>query len=307
MCGHTRAGTGGGGGGVKRGHDECEESAAWGSLRPPTARDVAPRKLRRGLDRAPAAMEYIVVLDFEWTADKGRRVLPVAEITQFPSVLVDLRGAPCACIAGEFDTFVRPTLNPRLSAFATELTGITQAQVDAAPAIGEALRRYTRWLAGRGLVDAAGQRVGRWVAATWGDVDIMSTLRLELAHKGLPFPAFFDRWIDLKNDAIFKRHFGWRARGGLRHCVDNIAPGRVAWDGRAHNGLVDSRNTAKIVLEMARGGFRFVRATRGLDADGLPFGQRLREGGGGARAGARARGERKAPREHSVDKRSINR
>ena len=281
--------------------------STWGSLRPPTSRDVAPRKIRRGLDRPPQTMSHIVVLDFEWTADQGARMRPVAEITQFPSVLVDLRrnelasggggdvssgsgggggggssssssrdrrGNQSARIVDEYDTFVRPTLNPRLSAFATELTGITQTMVDNAPSIDSVLPRYLAWLRSHALVDAAGGRVGHWSLATWGDVDVMTTLRQELAHKKIDFPPCFDKWINLKDDAVFKRHYGWRPRGGLQRCVNSIAPGSVVWEGRAHNGLVDSRNTAKIVVHMANTGYRFVRATRGMDANGVPYGLR---------------------------------
>ena len=39
-------------------------------------------------------MEHLVVLDFEWTADDKRPMLPIPEITQFPSVLVRLGSAP---------------------------------------------------------------------------------------------------------------------------------------------------------------------------------------------------------------------
>ena len=42
--------------------------------------------------------------------------------------------------------------------------------------------------------------------------------------------------------------------------------------GRAHDALVDARNTAAIVIDMARAGFRF-RRTRGLNAAGDVFGR----------------------------------
>lgn len=52
---------------------------------------------------------------------------------------------------------------------------------------------------------------------------------------------------------------------------------RGVWEGRAHDGLVDARNTAALALVMARGSYergRFVfrGTTRGLDADGDMFG-----------------------------------
>ena len=47
--------------------------------------------------------------------------------------------------------------------------------------------------------------------------------------------------------------------------------------GRAHSGLVDARNTAALAAHMVNGGFRFVRGTRGLSADGRMLGAKRRE------------------------------
>jgi hypothetical protein len=69
------------------------KSRGWGFLKSPTARDVSgPNKRRKALDRPPQLMQHLVVLDFEWTADNKRAMLPIPEITQFPSVLVQLDG-----------------------------------------------------------------------------------------------------------------------------------------------------------------------------------------------------------------------
>ncbi|KAL7547903.1 hypothetical protein ACHAWF_016793 [Thalassiosira exigua] len=283
--------------------------SSWGSLRAPSDRDVVgARKRRRALDRPPPLLDYIVVLDFEWTADRGRKMEPVAEITQFPSVLLrlsensncidddtprchgnasipcDLRRLSDASLRGSkrdawcvdfFDSFVRPTLNAQLTAFSVELTGITQDDIDAAPTIDRVIPKYLRWLQSRGLVDGDGNRTGNWCFATWGDVDLMTTLRLELKHKRIDLPRCFDRWINLKDDAVFKRHYRREPRGGLRSCVESIG---ADWEGRAHNGLVDSINTAKIVRHMVQTGFRFVRSTRGFDRNGVPFGQKNEQG-----------------------------
>jgi Exonuclease len=52
-------------------------------------------------------------------------------------------------VVGEFDSYCRPTLHPRLSAFCTAFTGIEQAQVDAAPTLGEVVAAFDAWLAER--------------------------------------------------------------------------------------------------------------------------------------------------------------
>lgn len=282
-------------------------SAAWGSLRPPSDRDVqGPRKRRKALDAPPPLLDYLVVMDLEWTADDKRKMLPIAEITQLPSVVMKLvektthtprqdvvfrqrkslvelpsdltlPSFPSTTVKADayaisaFDTFVRPTLNPTLTQFSINLTAITQKNVDVAPTIDVALQDYMQWLTSLDLVDSNGIRKGNWCFATWGDVDIMSTLRQEIAFKSLNLPSCFDRWINLKHDSIFKKHYGREPRGGLRFCVESVG---AIWHGRAHNGLIDSLNTAKIVRDMVQTGFRFTRPTRGLDKNGVPFGQK---------------------------------
>ena len=280
---------------------QTKSSNSWGSLRPPSEKDVrGPRKRQKALDAPPPLLDYLVVLDFEWTADDKRQMKPVAEITQFPSVLLKIvektKGVPLevpkqntnvplpssltlpssngylrqdALAVSAFDTFVRPTLNPVLTEFSIGLTAITQEQVNSAPEIKQALCEYVQWLKSLDLVDENGFRKGNWFFATWGDVDVMHTLRLELEYKSLKVPPCFDRWINLKSDSVFKKHYNREPRGGLRACVESTG---ATWEGRAHNGLVDSFNTAKIVRHMVQTGFRFTRPTRGFGKDMVPFG-----------------------------------
>ena len=245
----------------------------WGSLQPPSLRDIRGRGgATKGLSAPPPPLTHLVVLDFEWTADDRRKMEPCSEITQFPSVLVRLDGHASAAI-DEFDTFVRPVYNPQLTPFAVGLTAIKQADVDAAPMLAEVLPRYLEWLRGHGLVDAAGRRLGSWCVCTWSDADIGGQLSSECRHKEIAMPACFDAWVDLK--LLYRRHYRTAPSGGLRACVERLG---LTFEGRAHNGLVDSQNTAAIVVHMAKGlghngpAFVFCRPTRGLDANGLAYG-----------------------------------
>ena len=232
-------------------------------------------------------MSHLVVLDFEWTADDTRAMLPVSEITQFPSVLVKLEGAESAAVS-EFNKYVRPTLNPKLTPFSVQLTGITQDCVDASGTLHTVLVQYLRWLRLHGLIDEKNEVVGHWSLCTWSDADIGSQLVNEFHHKGIPIPPCFSRWVNLK--LFYKQHYRQEAKGGLQACVERLG---IAFEGRAHDGLIDSRNTAAIVLHMARGSmmhgaFVFRRTTRGLGRDGVPYGQRKRapKHSSGALAGA---------------------
>jgi hypothetical protein len=72
--------------------DSGPPRSGWGSLRPPSERDIKGRASSKGLAAAPPPLTHLVVLDFEWTADERKKMLPCSEITQFPSVLVRLNG-----------------------------------------------------------------------------------------------------------------------------------------------------------------------------------------------------------------------
>eukprot|EP00438_Fugacium_kawagutii_P034101 Skav232061 [mRNA] locus=scaffold1641:126681:146268:- [translate_table: standard] len=181
-----------------------------------------------------------VVLDFEWTADNRRPVTPISEITQFPSVLVRLNGHR-SCIVDEFNTYVRPTLNKQLPQFSIDLTGITQDMVDRSPALEDALSSYMQWLRSHGLVGSEGQRIGSWAFCTWSDADIAAQLVREFHFKKIDIPSCFDQWVDLK--VLYKRHYRKEAKGGLQACLERVG---LTFEGRAHDGLIDSRNTAAI-------------------------------------------------------------
>ena len=140
---------------------EKKKRKGWGSLRPPTAADFKNKKRKRNLP----ALTHLVVLDFEWTADNRKKVEPISEITQFPSVLVKLDG-PNSRIIDEFNTYVRPVLNPTLTKFSIELTGITQQMVNNAPTLPNALDKYLSWLKKHNLINKNNERVGKWYITT---------------------------------------------------------------------------------------------------------------------------------------------
>ena len=84
---------------AKRKDPQEGRAGGWGFLKAPTAAQARMR-------RAPDPLTHLVVLDFEWTACNKRKVEPISEITQFPSVLVRACGAcwplhePCSLPTG---------------------------------------------------------------------------------------------------------------------------------------------------------------------------------------------------------------
>jgi inhibitor of KinA sporulation pathway (predicted exonuclease) len=132
----------------------------------------------------------------------------------------------------EFQTFVRPLRLPRLSSFCRELTGITQQDVDAAPAFPEALRLFLEW----------SQPVERIVLATWSRYDVWQ-LDLDLEAHGLPKLAL--PFLDVKKLAgriVGSKSFEETAR--------ELAPEPRAMP--RHRALADARRTARILGRLLR-------------------------------------------------------
>eukprot|EP00026_Physarum_polycephalum_P015014 Phypoly_transcript_15593.p1 GENE.Phypoly_transcript_15593~~Phypoly_transcript_15593.p1 ORF type:complete len:252 (+),score=34.54 Phypoly_transcript_15593:86-841(+) len=77
---------------------------------------------------------YICVLDFEATCEKDNKAY-LNEVIEFPSVLWRVaqnpNEKPVFVYVSEIQNYVKPVVNKILTPFCTELTGITQDQVDA--------------------------------------------------------------------------------------------------------------------------------------------------------------------------------
>jgi len=81
-------------------------------------------------------LEYLFVIDFECTCDEKKR-LEIQEIIEFPIIVIDLKEQ---AIIDKFHSFVKPVVYPKLTAFCTNLTGITQEKIDNAPILPEVLK-----------------------------------------------------------------------------------------------------------------------------------------------------------------------
>jgi inhibitor of KinA sporulation pathway (predicted exonuclease) len=84
--------------------------------------------------------KYLCVLDFEATCWERS---DEHEIIEFPSVIIDLKTNK---IVDKIQLFVRPKINPVVSKFCNELTGITQEQVDKGLSFPDALKQHHKFL-----------------------------------------------------------------------------------------------------------------------------------------------------------------
>ncbi|XP_067298470.1 ERI1 exoribonuclease 2, partial [Pseudorasbora parva] len=192
---------------------------------------------------------FLIIIDFESTCWREKNSSG-QEIIEFPAVLLNVSSGE---IESEFHTFVQPQERPVLSDFCTQLTGITQDQVDSAPPLHICLSRFVRWLLRlqqeRGVAfemdSTASAPSGHPCAfVTWSDWDLGVCLLYECKRKQLRVPEALKSWIDLR--ATYRLFYNRKPKG-LRGALLDLG---IQFTGREHSGLVDARNTALLAWQM---------------------------------------------------------
>jgi len=170
----------------------------------------------------------LLVVDLEATCSDDDSVPKhEMEIIEIGAVLVESAGLQPV---GEFQSFVRPGLHPRLTGFCTGLTTIRQSDVDAAPRFPEVLKRFATWAWHTGPV----------LFASWGVYD-RHQLRADCARHGQRYP-FGSGHLNLKT--AFTAAHGLKKKPGL---ADALAVAGLELRGTHHRGIDDARNTARLL------------------------------------------------------------
>jgi inhibitor of KinA sporulation pathway (predicted exonuclease) len=190
------------------------------------------------LIRPPAEAGTLTVFDLEYTAWECSMARHWLEPGQFKEVVqigaVKLDGRDLS-VLDEFDVLVRPRINPDLSAYFENLTGITHAEVAADGVdFADAYARFAAFAEG-GPICAFGH--DEWV--------LEENLRLYGITQFKPLPRFADlrTWFAACN--IDPR--------GKLSC--EIAPSLgITVPGRAHNALHDARSLAAGMEHMVKRG-----------------------------------------------------
>lgn len=184
--------------------------------------------------------DCFAVLDFEATCQDGPRMEP-QEIIELPIVLVH---GVTGKILKEFRTYVRPVHHPQLTVFCTELTGIKQEEVKSAPIWSTALASAQGWLDGQ----LQEYELQHCMFVTCGDWDLANMIGRQCALSGEHVPARFRQWINIKS--VFQKVVGKPARG-MKEMLRVLG---LVLEGHHHSGLDDSRNIARILVELLRRG-----------------------------------------------------
>lgn len=153
----------------------------------------------------------------------------VSEIIEIGLTVVDLGAGRRLA---KHRLLVRPARS-EVSPFCTELTGLTQAEVDSGLPFAEACR-----------VLAAEHRTGSLPWASWGDYDRDQFTR-QCRATGAQYP-FGQRHTNAK--VAFTASYGLRRRPGMAQALEVAG---LPLEGRHHRGDDDAWNIAALVLELA--------------------------------------------------------
>jgi inhibitor of KinA sporulation pathway (predicted exonuclease) len=132
---------------------------------------------------------------------------------------------------GEFDAFVKPTIHPTLSKFCTDLTSITQEDVDRSATIEDVLPEFIEW---------ARSFDGEAKFVSWGMFDKAIFERMKNKQRK-----------DIDISYLVRNHFSAKHRArkmgcfakGLGRTMDRL---HIPFEGRQHRGIDDARMITKI-------------------------------------------------------------
>jgi len=183
-------------------------------------------------------VDYYIVIDFEATCEKVNPPGYLHEIIEFPAVIID---AQTYENVSEFHEYCRPTVNPCLTDFCKELTGITQNKVDNAPSFPTVLKKFDKWL--KESVPSA-----TFCISTDGPWDIDRCLKNQCYNLQIEIPHYFHRWVNIrKHFSSFYRIVNANVELMLTHLG-------FQFEGRQHSGIDDSRNIARILIQLLKDG-----------------------------------------------------
>jgi inhibitor of KinA sporulation pathway (predicted exonuclease) len=171
--------------------------------------------------------DYYCVIDLEATCcDSGSIRRQDTEIIEVGAVLCD---AYTLEPIDELQCFVKPERHPKLTRFCTELTSITQAQVDSGVSLAKALSLLGPWFAR-----------GDTLFCSWGEYD-KTQFEIEARRNGLRLPFGRDH-LNLKR--AFSERRGESKQHGMAAALSLAG---LPLSGTHHRGIDDARNIAKLL------------------------------------------------------------
>jgi len=198
------------------------------------------RRQTKSRKSAQRFFDYLVVIDFEATCFGRDNTKFCQEIIQFPAVLVDCE---TLTIKDAFCEFVKPVVNPTLTEYCTNLTGITQDMVEDGMMFARALQHFEEWL----LSHELGTKY-TFTIVTDGCYDMGRFLYKQCQLSGIKYPTYAHRWMNIRKAFCLFYHIRWY---NIELAVEMLGE---KFQGRPHNGSDDALNIAKVVIALLKDG-----------------------------------------------------
>lgn len=180
---------------------------------------------------------YYVVLDFEATCNTVNAPDYPHEIIEFPAILVSSEEKR---IVDTFQKYVRPEINPKLSDFCVNLTGIQQETVNAANTFTTVLEEFERWMESHSLFSQ-----NRCILVTDGPWDMAQFFHSQCKVAGVVYPTWAKKWLNIRK--AFRSYYKLKMNCNLKAMLETLG---MEFEGRPHCGLDDARNIARILLTL---------------------------------------------------------
>jgi inhibitor of KinA sporulation pathway (predicted exonuclease) len=193
---------------------------------------------------------YICILDFEATCWEDKRF--PNEIIEFPSILLKWEENPLDDISkrkqytiqeiSRIQLFVKPAINPIVSDFCNELTGISQKQVDAGIDLKSAIETHLQWITHIVPTDQV-------TIVTHGDWDLKIMLPMDLKNISYEPNEIYNRYTNIKDlfNIIVPERDRKAKSNGLIKMLGNL---KLKPEGRHHSGIDDCHNIARIFIKL---------------------------------------------------------
>lgn len=189
---------------------------------------MVPEYSSNSLNALINGYRHIVVVDIEHSCTEDGSIPPEArETIEIGAVIIDTHSLQ---VVDEFSYLIRPVIHPKLSQFCTELTGITQDELDVAAHFSEVFANFINW-----LPDGA-----EYIFATWGAYDLVQ-LNIDCASHGMPA---FSPSLNLNLKEAFKVSRKLKKKVGLKKALEIS---NIPFEGNHHRALDDAKNTAKLL------------------------------------------------------------
>lgn len=172
--------------------------------------------------------KYLLVVDLEATCcDTGTIGKQENEIIEIGAIIVNRVSRKKLC---SFNEFIKPVRHPNLTPFCTQLTSITQADVDNAKSIKEVMSAFKQWLHPYN---------SSYVMCSWGNYD---------RNHIISDCEYFD-----VNNPIDGNHLNLKAafakkqkikRCGLQRALSSVG---LKFKGQHHRGIDDAHNIVRLL------------------------------------------------------------